>query len=52
VKLVASTDAHSAVELGFMRFAVDQARRGWLEPTDVVNTRDLAGLGQLLRCRT
>jgi DNA polymerase (family X) len=49
VKLVTSTDAHSTVELGFMRFAVDQARRGWLEPADVVNSRDLAGLRQLLR---
>jgi DNA polymerase (family 10) len=49
VKLVVSTDAHSIVELGFMRFAVDQARRGWLEPADVINTRDLAGLRQLLQ---
>jgi DNA polymerase (family X) len=44
VKLVTSTDAHNTVELGCMRFAVDQARRGWLEPADVVNSRDLAGL--------
>ena len=49
VKLVLSTDAHSPVELRFMRYAVDQARRGWLEPENIVNTRDLAGLKQLLR---
>jgi len=49
VKLVASTDAHSTAELGFMRFAVDQARRGWLEPADLINTRDLAGLKGMLR---
>ena len=49
VKLVASTDAHTVAELGFIRFAVDQARRGWLEPADVINTRDLAGLRQSLR---
>jgi DNA polymerase (family X) len=49
VKLVISTDAHSPIELGFMRFAVDQARRGWLEPGDVINTRDLVGLRALLR---
>ncbi len=49
VKLAASTDAHSTAELGFMRFAVDQARRGWLEPADVINTRDLAALRRLLR---
>ncbi len=49
VKLALSTDAHSTAELGFMRYAVDQARRGWLEPGDIVNTRDLAGLWRLLR---
>jgi DNA polymerase (family 10) len=38
VRLVLSTDAHSPAELGFMRYAVDQARRGWLEPRDIVNT--------------
>jgi DNA polymerase (family 10) len=32
-----------------MRFGIDQARRGWLEPDDVVNTRRLADLRQLLR---
>ena len=40
VKLVLSTDAHNSGELAFMRFAVEQARRGWLEPADIVNTRD------------
>jgi DNA polymerase (family X) len=49
VTLLASTDAHSIAELGFMRFAVDQARRGWIEPGDLINTRDLAGLREVLR---
>lgn len=49
VKLVLSTDAHSTTELGFMRYAVDQARRGWLEPADIINTRDLDGLKHSLR---
>lgn len=49
VKLALSTDGHSTAELGFMRYAVDQARRGWLEPRDIVNTRDLAGLRAALR---
>jgi len=48
-KLVASTDAHSIAELGFMRYAVDQARRGWIEPADLLNTRGLAGLKAALR---
>lgn len=49
VKLVISTDAHSAETLDFMRFGVDQARRGWLEAADVVNTRGLAELRRLLK---
>jgi DNA polymerase (family X) len=51
VKLVLSTDAHSPAELGFMRYAVDQARRGWLEPSDILNTGSLAALKPLLRHR-
>jgi DNA polymerase (family X) len=49
VKVVLSTDAHSPVELGFMRYAVDQARRGWLEPADILNTQDLGQLKASLR---
>ena len=49
VKLVLSTDAHSTAELRFMRYAVDQARRGWLEPANIINARDVTGLKQLLR---
>jgi DNA polymerase (family 10) len=49
VKLVLSTDAHNPDELGFMRYAVEQARRGWLEPSDILNTRSLDGLRAALR---
>jgi DNA polymerase (family X) len=49
VKLVISTDAHSTADLTFMRFGVDQARRGWLEPDDVINTRSLKDLRKLLK---
>jgi DNA polymerase (family 10) len=31
-----------------IRFGVDQARRGWLEPADVLNTRSLDELRRLL----
>ena len=37
VKVVISTDAHSPRGLANMRFGVDQARRAWLEPGDVLN---------------
>ena len=49
VKIAISTDAHSVANLDLMRFGVDQARRGWLEPDDVLNTRRWAELRRLLR---
>jgi DNA polymerase (family 10) len=42
--LVISTDAHATEELGFMRWGVDQARRGWTGAAHVANTRPLAQL--------
>ena len=36
-----STDAHSADAFEYMRFGIDQARRGWLGAEDVINTRSL-----------
>lgn len=40
-RFVLSTDAHNTRELGFMRFAVGNARRAWLTAADVLNTRPL-----------
>lgn len=39
VRIVLTTDAHSTEGFEFMRYAVATARRGWLEATDVANTR-------------
>jgi DNA polymerase (family X) len=39
--IIISSDAHSTVELGFLRWGVATARRAWLEPADVWNTRDV-----------
>lgn len=49
VKIAISTDAHARNELDFMRFGVDQARRGWIEPGDVLNTRPLSELRKMLK---
>ena len=49
LRLAISTDAHSAANLDYMRFGIDQARRGWLEAADVLNTRKLADLRKLLQ---
>jgi DNA polymerase (family 10) len=38
VKFVISTDAHTTGEMDFMHLGVAQARRGWLEKNNVLNT--------------
>jgi len=48
---VIDTDAHSTEELGFMRWGVDQARRGWIERKRVANTRTLDELLALIEKR-
>ena len=49
VQVVISTDAHSITDLDFMRFGVYQARRGWLEPAEVLNTRNLTQIRELFK---
>jgi DNA polymerase (family 10) len=49
VKAAISTDAHSVNAYRYMRFGVDQARRGWLTANDVLNTRSLSDLRVLLK---
>jgi DNA polymerase (family 10) len=41
VAVVVNTDAHSVRGLGNMELAVHTARRGWAEPSDIVNTLPL-----------
>lgn len=47
-KVAISTDAHSANHYQYIRYGIDQARRGWLTADDVINTRPLAELRKLL----
>jgi len=49
LKLAISTDTHRITDLDYMRFGLNQARRGWLEPKDVINTRSLKELTKLLK---
>jgi len=44
-----ASDAHSELDFANLRFAIGQARRGWLEADEVLNTRPLAKLRPLLR---
>lgn len=49
VKVAISSDAHSVEGLGFIRYGVAQARRGWLEARDVINTLSLKAFQKALR---
>ncbi len=49
VKIAISTDSHSIGTLAYMRYGVNQARRGWIEKGDCINTRSLPELKQLLK---
>lgn len=46
VKLVVSSDAHSPRDFELLEYGVNQARRGWIEADDVLNTRPLKSLRQ------
>lgn len=39
-----NSDAHSVMDFEYLRYGVGQARRGWLERGDVLNTRTLGRL--------
>jgi len=47
VQFIISTDAHSANQLEYMRYGINQARRGWLEAKDVINTLSLKEIMKL-----
>lgn len=48
IKISISTDAHSISDYDNMCYGVWQARRGWLEKSDVLNTRNVDSLLKLL----
>jgi DNA polymerase (family 10) len=48
VLVALDSDAHSVLDFDDLRFGLGQARRGWLEKRDVLNTRTLAQLRSLL----
>ncbi len=49
IKVSIATDSHNTDNLLFMRFGINQARRGWLERQDVVNCLPVEGLKKLLK---
>lgn len=51
VLVAISSDAHSELGFDHLRYGIGQARRGWLEAKDVLNTRPLSELKRLCRRR-
>ena len=49
VLVAIDSDAHSIASFDHLRYGVGQARRGWLEAADVINTRPLGELRKLLK---
>jgi DNA polymerase (family 10) len=49
VQIAINSDAHGVDALDHIGFGVGQARRGWLEKSDVLNTRPLKELRKLLK---
>ena len=49
VLVAVNSDAHSTEGFKNLRFGIGQARRGWLEKSDVLNTRPLGELRKLLK---
>jgi DNA polymerase (family 10) len=50
-RFTVSTDAHNKNHLRYMEFAVSQARRGWLEADDILNTRKVKDIEKELAKR-
>jgi DNA polymerase (family 10) len=49
VSIMISSDAHARTALGVTRWGVQVARRAWLQPSDVLNTRPFDEFRSLLR---
>jgi DNA polymerase (family 10) len=47
-RISTNTDSHADLQLTNMRYGIATARRGWLEPQDVINTYSLAKLRKFL----
>lgn len=49
VKLSIDSDGHAPEHFKYLEFGIGQARRGWAEKNDVINTRDWEGMLKLLK---
>jgi len=44
VKMIINTDSHDKIHLGNIKYGIAQARRGWAEKDDIINTQSLTEL--------
>lgn len=51
IKVAIDTDAHNTAQLQFIKYGIDQARRGWLEKRHVLNAMPLRELELWLKQR-
>jgi len=49
IKMAINSDAHHISQLGNIKFGVFQARRGWAEKNDIINTLSLRELFEVLK---
>ncbi|NPA27549.1 MAG: DNA polymerase/3'-5' exonuclease PolX [Epsilonproteobacteria bacterium] len=49
VRFAISSDAHNIKELEFIKYGINQARRGWIEKKDVLNTLPLEELLEAIK---
>lgn len=49
IKMIINTDSHKKEQLGQMEYGISQARRGWAEKFDVINTQSLEKLMKSLK---
>ncbi len=49
VKMVINTDSHQKSQMRFIEFGISQARRGWAEKKDIINTYSLKKLLEFFR---
>ena len=48
-KMAIDSDAHAAEHIGYLKYGIAQARRGWAEAKDVINTYPLEKMLSLLK---
>ena len=49
VKITIDSDAHATTHLSFLEYGIAQARRGWCKKGDVINTRPVGEMLELLK---